>query len=199
MKRLIILSLIILMFSDALPLKAQYAEWENPQINAVNKEPARASFMGYQSEAAALEDDYSKSPWYLSLNGIWKFNWVDQPEKRPVDFYREDFDISGWNNIPVPSDWQMQGYDYPIYVNVRYPFPMNQPFISHEYNPVGSYKRSFTVPKSWKKMEVYIHFGGVNSAMYLWINENYVGYSEDSKTPADFDITRYLKKGQNNV
>ena len=199
MKRLIILSLIILMFSDALPLKAQYAEWENPQINAVNKEPARASFMGYQSEAAALEDDYSKSPWYLSLNGIWKFNWVDQPEKRPVDFYREDFDISGWNDIPVPSDWQMQGYDYPIYLNMRYPFPMNQPFISHEYNPVGSYKRSFTVPKSWKNMEVYIHFGGVNSAMYLWINENYVGYSEDSKTPAEFDITRYLKKGQNNV
>src|SRR4030042_2153315 len=198
MKRLIILSLIILMFSDALPLKAQYAEWENPQINAVNKEPARASFMGYQSEAAALEDDYSKSPWYLSFNGIWKFNWVDQPEKRPVDFYREDFDISGWNNIPVPADWQMQGYDYPIYVNVRYPFPMNQPFISHEYNPVGSYKRSFTVPKSWKNMEVYIHFGGVNSAMYLWINENYVGYREASKTPAEFDITRYLKKGQNN-
>ncbi|MBN2214806.1 MAG: DUF4981 domain-containing protein [Bacteroidales bacterium] len=207
MKVYMILVLMILMLTETLLSKAQdadlseiqYAEWENPHINAVNKEPARASFMGYPSEAGAIEDDYSKSPWYLSLNGVWKFNWVDQPGKRPLDFYKKDFDISGWNDIPVPSDWQMQGYDYPIYLNIRYPFPMNQPYIPHEYNPVGSYKRYFTVPRSWGKMEVYIHFGGVNSAMYLWINGKYVGYSEDSKTPAEFNVTPYLKKGQNSV
>jgi beta-galactosidase len=206
MKRLMIITVIMFMLPKTFLLNAQdtvsdtlYAEWENPHMNAVNKEPARATFMGYQTEAGAFEDDYSKSPWYLSLNGTWKFNWVDQPEKRPVDFYKTDFDVTGWDDIPVPSDWQMQGYDYPIYLNIRYPFPMNQPYISHEYNPVGSYKRYFTVPESWKKMEVYIHFGGVNSAMYLWINGNYVGYSEDSKTPAVFNITPYLIKGQNSV
>lgn len=180
-------------------LMAQPAEWEDPHINAVNKEPARASFMGYQSDAAAIENDYLKSPWYFSLNGTWRFHWVDQPEKRPVDFYREDYDISEWDDIPVPSDWQMHGYDYPVYLNIAYPFPKNQPYISHEYNPVGSYKRYFEVPRKWKKMEVYIHFGGVNSAMYLWINNHYAGYSEDSKTPAVFNITPYLKKGQNSV
>jgi beta-galactosidase len=199
MKNLPVFLALILLMPLMNRLKAQYAEWENPQINAVNKEPAHASFMGYLSEAGAIEDDYSKSPWYLSLNGTWKFNWVSQPEKRPVDFYREDFDVSGWNDIPVPSDWQMQGYDYPVYVNIRYPFPKNQPYIPHDYNPVGSYKRYFAVPEKWKNMEIYIHFGGVNSAMYLWINGNYVGYSEDSKTPAEFDITPYLKKGQNSA
>jgi beta-galactosidase len=199
MKNLTVLILIIFLLPGACYMKAQNAEWENPEISAVNKGPAHASFMGYSSETAAIMDDYSKSPWYLSLNGSWKFNWVDQPEKRPVDFYKENFDITGWKDIPVPSDWQMQGYDYPIYLNVSYPFPRNQPYIPHEYNPVGSYKRYFTIPKKWKNMEVSIHFGGVNSAMYLWVNGNYVGYSEDSKTPAEFSITGYLKEGQNSV
>ncbi len=178
---------------------AQNGEWENPAINAINKEPARSTFMSYPSEKPAREDDYSKSSWYLSLNGLWKFNWVDQPEKRPIDFYKNDFDVSQWADIPVPSDWQMQGYDYPIYVNIAYPFTKNQPYIPHSYDPVGSYKRSFTVPKDWKNSEIFIHFGGVNSAMYLWINGQFVGYSEDSKTPAVFNITKYLQKGTNSA
>ncbi|MBN2612349.1 MAG: DUF4981 domain-containing protein [Bacteroidales bacterium] len=197
MKNKILLLSLVVVYN--LNIYAQNPEWENPVINAVNKEPARATFMGYPSEKAAIEDDYSKSPWYLSLNGTWKFHWVAQPEKRPVDFYKSDFDVSKWNDIPVPSDWQMHGYDYPVYVNIAYPHPKNQPYISHDYNPVGSYKRTFTVPKDWKGMQVYIHFGGVNSAMYLWINGKYVGYSEDSKTPAEFDITSYLQKGENTV
>ena len=189
--------LVFVAFSLPLITSAQTAEWENPKINAVNKEPARSSFISYADEKAAIGDDYSASPFYKLLNGNWKFNWVSQPEKRPVDFYKEDFDVSSWKGIPVPSDWQLQGYDYPIYTNARYPFPMNQPYISHDYNPVGSYRTTFSVPENWNGMDVFIHFDGVNSAMYLWINGNYVGYSEDSKTAAEFNITPYLKKGDN--
>ena len=190
---------ILLLFMKTVILHAQLAEWENAKIFAINKEPAHASFMGYDSENLAKADEYSKSPWYQSLNGMWKFNWVAQPEKRPIDFYKENYDVSSWKEIPVPSDWQMHGYDYAIYTNVKYPFPMNQPYISHDYNPVGSYKRTFTVPSGWKGMEVFIHFGGVNSAMYLWINGEKIGYSEDSKTPAEFSITKYLREGENSL
>jgi beta-galactosidase len=190
---------IFLFIINITVMKAQPAEWENAKIFAVGKEPAHATFMGYDSENAAKTDDYTKSPWYKLLNGMWKFNWVAQPEKRPVDFYKDDYDVSAWKEIPVPSDWQMHGYDYANYTNITYPFPKNQPFISHDYNPVGSYKRTFTVPDQWKEMEVFIHFGGVNSAMYLWINGQKVGYSEDSKTPAEFNITSYLHKGDNTL
>ncbi len=178
---------------------AQPAEWENPKINAINKEPARATFMLYDNEKAVIADDYSKSPWFQSLNGTWKFNWVAQPEKRPVDFYKDNFNVSKWKDIPVPSDWQMHGYDYAHYVNIQYPFPMNQPFIDHKYNPVGSYKRNFTIPATWKGMDVFVYFGGVNSAMYLWVNGQKVGYSEDSKTPAEFNISKYLRNGNNSI
>ncbi len=191
--------IILFVFAFSVRMFGQPAEWENPKINAINKEPARASFMVYDNEKAAIADEYSKSPWYQSLNGTWKFNWVDQPEKRPVDFYKNSFDVSKWKDIPVPSDWQMHGYDYAHYVNMSYPFPMNQPFIDHKYNPVGSYKRTFMVPANWKGMDVYVYFGGVNSAMYLWVNGEKVGYSEDSKTPAEFNITKYLKNGENSI
>lgn len=181
----------------AVSVTAQTPEWENPKINNINKEPSRATFIGYPNEESALTCDFSKSPWYKLLNGNWKFNWVAQPEKRPVDFYKPEFNVKGWKDIPVPSDWQMQGYDYAHYVNAGYPFPKNQPFIDHSYNPVGSYRTEFTVPEEWKGMDVHILFGGVNSAMYLWINGNFVGYAEDSKTPHEFNITKYLKKGSN--
>lgn len=191
--------IFVILTALSVRLLAQPAEWENPKINAINKEPARATFMVYDNEKAAIADDYSKSPWFQSLNGTWKFNWVAQPEKRPVNFYKNNFDVSKWKDIPVPANWQMHGYDYAHYVNIKYPFPMNQPFIDHKYNPVGSYKRTFTVPASWKGMDVFVYFGGVNSAMYLWINGEKVGYSEDSKTPAEFNITRYLKNGENSI
>jgi beta-galactosidase len=175
----------------------QTPEWENTKINSINTEPARATFIGFPSEKLALTGNFSQSPWYKLLNGNWKFNWVAQPEKRPVDFYKTDYDVSSWKEIPVPSDWQMQGYDYAHYVNAGYPFPKNQPFIDHSYNPVGSYRTNFAVPDSWDGMDVFIHFGGVNSAMYLWINGKFVGYSEDSKLPDEFNITPYLQKGAN--
>lgn len=197
--RKIFLCIFLFLISLNVRTFSQPAEWENPKINAINKEPARATFMVYDNEKAVIADDYTKSPWYQSLNGPWKFNWVDQPGKRPIDFYKNNFDVSNWKEIPVPSDWQMHGYDYAHYVNIVYPHPMNQPFIDHKYNPVGSYKRNFTIPAGWKGMDVFVHFGGVNSAMYLWINGEKVGYSEDSKTPAEFNITKYIREGNNSI
>jgi beta-galactosidase len=181
-------------------LNAQHVpDWENPLINSINEEPVRASFMHYTNEADAITDEYSKSPWYFSLNGTWKFNWVAQPEARPVDFYKENYDVSSWKNIPVPSDWQMEGYDYAHYVNIVYPFKRNQPYIDHSYNPVGSYKRTFELPENWDGLDVFLYFGGVNSAYYVWINGEKAGYSEDSKTASEFNITKYLHKGKNSI
>ncbi|TZF84984.1 DUF4981 domain-containing protein [Pedobacter sp. BS3] len=178
---------------------AQVNDWENPAVFSVNAEKPHATFIPYATEKQALADEASASPYYKLLNGNWKFNWSKNPYVRPADFYKEDYDVSKWKEIPVPSDWQMQGYDYLIYTNVIYPFPKDEPHIPHDYNPVGSYKTSFEVPADWKDREVFIHFGGVNSAFYVWVNGQKVGYNEDSKTPAEFNITKYLKAGKNSL
>ncbi|NOZ57711.1 MAG: DUF4981 domain-containing protein [Calditrichaeota bacterium] len=172
-------------------------DWENPEIFGINKEPPHATLMPYATLEEALRAEREASPFYESLNGKWKFHWVRTPEERPVDFYKPDFDVSSWDEIPVPSNWQMLGYGKPIYTNVRYPFPKNPPYIDHSYNPVGSYRREFTVPSEWAGRQVFIHFDGVESAFYIWINGQKVGYSQDSRTPAEFNITRYLRPGTN--
>ena len=124
------------------------------------------------------------------LNGNWKFNWVPKPDDRPVDFYKTDYDVSIWKEIQVPSNWQLHGYGIPIYTNIVYPFKVNPPFIQHENNPVGSYRRNFSLPDEWEGKEIFIHFAGVKSAFYLWINGKKVGYSQGSMTPAEFNITQ---------
>ncbi len=179
-------------------------EWENPKIFSVNAEAMHATFIPYPDEASALKNDKKSSPFYQSLNGPWKFNWVTKPADRPVDFYKPDYDVSGWKDIAVPSNWELQGYGIPIYVNSSYewvkpPAQPEPPHVPHDYNPVGSYRRSFTIPESWKNMEVLVHFGAVKSAFYVWVNGYYVGYSQDSKTPAEWDITSYLKPGTNSI
>jgi len=178
---------------------AQVNDWENPQIFGINKEAGRATFLPYQSKEAAIADDYQKSDWYLSLNGIWKFNWVYKPEDKPNDFYTEDYDTSDWGEMPVPGNWELNGYGTPIYTNITYPFPKNPPFIDHSHNPVGSYKRSFTLPEGWKNRRVYIHFESGAAAMYVWINGQKIGYSQNRKSPTEFDLTKYLRKGENNI
>jgi beta-galactosidase len=180
-------------------LMAQVLEWEDPQVVGIHKEAPHATMMVYPDEATALAGDRAASPWFRSLNGAWQFYWVPRPALRPVDFYRTDFDASSWKTIPVPSNWQMQGYDFPHYTNINYPFEKNPPFIRHDHNPVGSYRRRFTLPANWSGRQVFLHFAGVESAMYVWVNGQKVGYSEDSRTPAEFDITRYLKPGENLV
>lgn len=175
----------------------QPLEWEDPAIFSINTEPPHVSFVHYNGQPLVTSKEALSN--YHLLNGIWKFNWAKKPDDRPADFYRTDFDVSGWDDIDVPSDWQMRGYGYPIYTNIRYPFPKDAPYIPHNNNPVGSYKRKFMIPMEWEDKQVFIHFGAVNSAFYLWINGEKVGYSEGSKTPAEFDITKYVEQGENDI
>ncbi len=173
-------------------------ELENPQITGINNLPPHASFIPFP-DTKSYSDNFQESPWCQKLNGNWKFHWSKNPEERPVNFYNEEFDVSAWKEIPVPSDWQMQGYDYPIYVNISYPFKADPPFIPKEYNPVGSYRHNFSIPSDWKDKRIVLHFGGVNSAAYYWLNGIMLGYGEDSKTPVEFDITDKVKEGENTL
>lgn len=174
-------------------------EWENPEIFAQNKLPARATFYAYESADLAKKQVREKSDYFVSLNGDWHFNWVRKPVDRPQDFWQTGFDYSTWGTIEVPSNWELQGHGIPHYVNIDYVFPANQPFIPHEYNPVGSYIKQLDVPSNWQGKRVYLHFGAVNSAMYIWVNGKKVGYSQGSKLPAEFDITDYVSAGANKV
>ncbi|SFU52676.1 beta-galactosidase [Pustulibacterium marinum] len=174
-------------------------EWQRLDVLSVNTEAPRASFCYYTSEEDALAGNYETASNYKSLNGAWQFNFATVPEKRPVHFYKEDYNTTNWDSIEVPGDWQLQGYDFPIYVSEGYTFTKNAPFVDSVYNPVGSYKRKFSIPNNWKEKEVYLHFGAVNSAFYVWVNGKKVGYSEGSKTPAEFNISGYLKEGENSI
>ncbi|MFX0075230.1 MAG: glycoside hydrolase family 2 TIM barrel-domain containing protein [Candidatus Hermodarchaeota archaeon] len=174
-------------------------DWENSQLFKINKEPAHSTLIPFESIDGAL-GKWEDSPYYQSLNGNWKFNWVRKPQDRPKEFYKKDFDVDNWEFIDVPSNWQMRGYDIPIYTNTNYPYSINTkevPKIDHNYNPVGSYRRNFTIPTSWGDREVFIHFAGVKSAFYIWINGKKVGYSQGSMTPAEFNITPFIKPGNN--
>jgi len=171
--------------------------WQTQYISQFNREEPRAYFIPYTSVEQAQEDNKWQSPLLLSLNGTWKFNLAEKPADRPFWFFKDNFDTRKWDDIQVPANWEVNGYDYPIYVNVTYPHDVTPPAIQEHYNPVGSYKRQFTLPDSWNGKEIYLHAGAVSSNMNLWINGEYVGYSEDSKTPAEFNITRFLKKGKN--
>jgi len=180
-------------------IKAQTPDWENPEIFAINKEAPRASALPYNNEQLAVKDNYEQSPYYLCLSGTWKFNWVKRPDERPLDFYKDSYDTRDWHDIKVPGNWELQGFGTPIYTNVTYPYPKNAPYIPHSDNPVGSYKRNFELPASWDGRRVYLHFEAGTSAMYVWINGEKVGYSQVTKSPAEFDITKYVKKGKNSV
>lgn len=191
---LILLLLMIFLNSNA---QNNAPDWENPQVFGINKEAPRATSLPYNSEDAAIKDDYNFSPYYLSLNGSWKFNWVKKPADRPVDFYKENYDVSKWGEIKVPGNWEVQGYGTPIYTNANYPFPTNPPYIDHKDNPVGSYRKDFTIPADWKERQVFIHFESGASAMYVWVNGQKVGYSQGPKVPTEFDITPYIRTGKN--
>lgn len=175
---------------------------ENPEVIEINKLSARATFFPYNSIDKALKGNVENANNYRSLNGIWKFHWSKNPEQRPKDFYKDNYDDSAWSSIPVPSNWEVEGFGIPIYVNTTYPFNLknpNPPDIPDGYNPVGSYKREFTLPANWKEKEIFIHFGAVKSAFYIWVNGVKVGYSQGSKLPAEFDLTDYVKPGKNSI
>ncbi|MHA1435932.1 MAG: glycoside hydrolase family 2 TIM barrel-domain containing protein, partial [Promethearchaeota archaeon] len=175
-------------------------EWENCEIIGENKEKPHCTLIPYPDINSALRLKKEDSIFFQSLNGNWKFNWVKKPSDRPVNFYKIEYDSSNWNDIIVPSNWQMKGYGIPIYTNIKYPYSLKKkkiPNIDHNYNPVGSYRTEFSIPKTWQNREIFIHFEGVKSAFYIWINGQKVGYSQGSMTPAEFNITNYIQEGQN--
>ena len=174
-------------------------DWENLAVNSRNREPARTYSMPLAGEDAAFTDALEpESPYKVSLNGIWKISWAGNPDLRVKDFWRTDFSDTDWFTIDVPSCVELRGFGSPGYVNVRYPHKMEWPFIKDrqsgksDYNPVSSYRRTFTVPEGWKGREVFLRFDGVYSAYYVWVNGQKVGYAEDSKLPSEFNITKYL-------
>ena len=189
-------------------------DWENETIFGINKEPGRATMLLYANEKEMKADAAYQKPWLwpesslrLMLNGQWQFNWVSKPEDRPVDFYKPNFNASSWKTIPVPSCWEMQGYGTPIYTNVTYPIRNQPPLIRgqegytvmNEPNAVGSYRRTIKVPSSWSGREIYLHFNGIYSAAYVWVNGQKVGYTQGPNNDAEFDVTRYLKTGAENL
>lgn len=192
------LGLVLILVASAIA-SLNGPEWENPYLLHVNKEAPHASYYG--AEPSDLP------PFISSLNGSWKFHWVKRPEQRPVNFFKPGFDVSGWKEIPVPSNWELQGYGTPIYSNVTYPFKKSAPSVMgtpprdwtayDERNPVGSYRRTFTLPTNFEGKQVLLRFEGVASAFYAWINGEFVGYAEDSRLPSEFDITKHLKPGEN--
>ena len=184
-------------------------DWENQAIFRTNKMPAHAVKMPFPTKEAAMTQLRMASPYCQLLNGDWKFNWVDHPSKRPTDFFAPTFDSSTWKTIPVPSNVELQGYGTPIYCNHPYPFKKNPPFVMgeppkhfttfNERNPVSSYLKTFTLPADWADRQTTVTFNGVSSAFYLWCNGQKVGYSQDSRTPAEFDLTSFLQEGQNTL
>lgn len=182
-----------------------YPEWNNnPDIFQLNRQQAHSYMMPFKTESEALSKEHASSPYYRSLNGTWKFAFAETPDQRIQHFYEANYDSNNWADMPVPSHWQLQGYDYPQYTNVQYPWSVSEPelkapFAPTKYNPVGSYIRSFSVPEEWTGQPVFISFQGVESAFYVWINGELVGYSEDTFTPAEFDLTPYLIAGENKL
>lgn len=206
MKRVIsknLISILILIFSYSGISQTLDSILENPQVVEINKLPARATFFPYESNDLALNGQMEASSRFISLNGQWFFKWSKTPEKRPKNFYKNEYKLDNWNKIPVPSNWQLHGYGIPIYTNIKYPFSFydepNPPDIPDGYNPVGSYKRTFNIPNEWNEKKIYIHLGAVKSAFYIWVNGVKVGYSQGSKLPAEFDLTEFVRTGENNI
>ncbi len=204
MKRIIILLTLLLVIgvrSQESGVRAQVHDWENPAVLSIHKLPYHATLQLPSREKECKE--------IVSLDGQWLFHWSRKPEERPADFYREDYDVSQWDKITVPGNWQTQGFGTPIYTNIEYPFQRNRPSVTSEppkdwtayenRNPVGSYVTFVDVTKDMLSKNLILHFGGVHSAMYLWVNGKKVGYSQNSMTPAEFDVTKYLREGKNKL
>ncbi len=192
---------LILALTSHLSVAQEIHDWENPSVLGINKLPYHATLQLPSKEKVCKE--------IVSLDGQWLFRWSRNPEERAVDFYREDYDVSQWGKITVPGNWQTQGYGTPIYININYPFVKDRPRVTSEppkdwtaydnRNPVGQYVTFVDVTKEMLSKNLILHFGGVHSAMYLWINGQKVGYSQNSMSPAEFDVTKYLHEGKNKL
>ena len=205
-RRLVLLATLAASAATAQPFhpdrtSSRAPDWENLDVLQINRDAPRATFFPFETRAAALASDpvqTPRAPNRLSLDGRWAFHFSESPAGRERDFWRAGYDDATWDRVPVPSDWHMLGYGQPIYINVRYPFPKAWPDVPDERNEVGQYRRTFTVPDAWRGRRVTLHFGGVNSAFYVWVNGQEVGYSQDSKVPAEFDVTDHVRFGAEN-
>jgi len=198
MKKASALALAIL-FPCSLLIAQLHPDYENPRVFERNQEDAHATLMPYPGSDLALEGDRLSSPFHMTLNGSWKFHWAENPLMAPEEFYKSGFDRDEWENITVPANWQMEGKGYPLFRNVGLPHPLDPPNVPKQFNPTGSYYRSFKLPEDWSKRQVFLHFEGVHSASYVWINGKEVGYNQGGMEPAEYDITPYLRKGENNI
>ena len=193
--------LILLLILAQLSCFAQNNEWQNPKINELNRMPMHTNYFAYENEVAAMKGCKENSENFLTLNGQWKFNWVKDANLRPTDFHKVDFNDNGWSKMPVPGIWEMNGFDDPVYVNTGYAwrnqYQSKPPVVPEVDNHVGTYRREITIPVDWKGKEIIAHFGSVTSNIYLWVNGKFVGYSEDSKLEAEFNLTYFLKPGKN--
>ena len=195
--------LIGLFATLAATVGAQSNEWQNPDVNAVNRAPMHTNYFAYENQNLATDGAKENSSNFMTLNGLWKFNWVKDADSRPTDFWKVGFNDKGWDELAVPAVWELNGYGDPIYVNVGYAwrnqYKNNPPVVPTKNNHVGSYRRTVTVPADWNGKDIFEHFGSVTSNIYVWVNGKYVGYSEDSKLEAEFNLTPYLKPGQENL
>ena len=180
-----------------------FKEWQDESVNEVNRAAMHTHFFAYENAEKAGSDVKENSKNFMSMNGSWKFFWVKNADQRPTDFWEVGYNDKGWDDMKVPAVWELNGYGDPIYVNIGYPwrnqYKNNPPHVPTEKNHVGSYRREFVIPADWSGKDIVAHFGAVSSNMYLWVNGKFVGYSEDSKLEAEFDLTPYVKPGQKNL
>lgn len=190
-------SLMSLVLSFASTGQTQREPWQDHQVFAINKEPGHATLFPFRTEQAALIGNKEQSRHFMLLNGIWQFDWQKSPANRPLGFEQPDFDDSHWGTIPVPANWEIEGYGHPIYLDERFPFTTTWPDAPRDHNPIGSYRKQFTLPKHWQNKQVFIHIGAAKSSLDIWLNGKKVGFSQGSKTPAEFNLTPYLNQGSN--
>lgn len=171
--------------------------WQNHQVFAINKLPPHSTLFPFQTPQAALINNKAQSSNFMLLNGLWKFDWQRSPADKPKGFEQISFDDTHWSTIPVPGNWETKGFGYPIYLDERFPFTTTWPDAPTDYNPIGSYRKAFQLPKSWQNKQIFLHIGAAKSSLDVWLNGKKVGFSQGSKTPAEFDITDYVNKSNN--
>ena len=197
------IALLTILSCALLPVMAQQPVWLDPKTNSENEKPDVADFFAYEDMASAERGEKSQSSRFMSIEGNWKFNFVENAYNKPEGFFEVGYNDSEWADFPVPGLFEMNGYGDKIYTNVTYPwnneYPVNPPIVGERNNYVGSYRQNFNIPSSWNGQRVYIHVGSATSNLWVWVNGQYVGYSEDSKMEAEFDITDYVKCGQSNL
>lgn len=197
LKSLKLTALTLLLFINVDAHSESREPWENNEVFSINKEAAHTTFFPFQSRNAALINDKEQSDNFLLLNGLWKFDWQRTPKNKPEGFQTNNYDDSNWQLIPVPGNWETNGFGYPIYLDERFPFTTTWPDVPKDYNPIGSYRKPFVLPSSWKNKQVFLHVGAAKSSLDVWLNGKKVGFSQGAKTPAEFDVTSHLNTGNN--